>query len=343
MPIKYADQVVARPLRWLWPEILPSGKLALLDGDPDMGKSLIALDLCARLSTGAAFPDGRPSPGPANSLVLSAEDNAADTIVPRLRQLGADIKRIAVWEHERDDEDWPWHFPSDVWKLEAALAQTDARLAVIEPIMAFLDRSIFSGSDQSVRRALTPLIRVADKHCCTLLLQRHLNKQGGGRALYRGLSSIAFVAACRYAMLVGRDPSAAERFVLAPVRHSLTAPPASLSYQIRAAVGGLPALDWLGSSPVTADQLVSGAARFGPSSRAAAFLVNCLAAGPVQRAPDLAGRPESRPEQAHPAARQQGAGHPQQAHPSRRPAPRLLVPGRPGAAPGPEFRLSGAG
>jgi len=67
MPIKYADQIVARAVRWLWPEILPSGKLALLDGDPDMGKSLIALDLCARLSTGAAFPDGRPSPGPANS------------------------------------------------------------------------------------------------------------------------------------------------------------------------------------------------------------------------------------------------------------------------------------
>jgi hypothetical protein len=90
MSIKPASQVVAQVVSFLWPERIPEGKLLLLDGDPDLGKSLIALDLCARLSTGRAFPDGRPGPGPVNALVLSAEDNAADTVVPRLRQLGAD-------------------------------------------------------------------------------------------------------------------------------------------------------------------------------------------------------------------------------------------------------------
>jgi len=52
MPITPAQHVVAQPVTWLWPGRLPLGKLALLDGDPDLGKSLIALDLCARLSTG---------------------------------------------------------------------------------------------------------------------------------------------------------------------------------------------------------------------------------------------------------------------------------------------------
>ncbi len=73
-----------QPVDWLWPGRLALGKLAILDGDPGLGKSLMALDLCARLSTGRPFPDDRPGSGPTNALVLSAEDNPADTITPRL-------------------------------------------------------------------------------------------------------------------------------------------------------------------------------------------------------------------------------------------------------------------
>src|SRR5205807_2970919 len=47
---------------WLWPERIGFGKLLFLDGDPDLGKSLIALGLCARLSTGRPFPGGSPRP-----------------------------------------------------------------------------------------------------------------------------------------------------------------------------------------------------------------------------------------------------------------------------------------
>src|SRR5207248_10338898 len=123
MPITSAGQVVSQAVSWLWPDRLPLGKLLLLDGDPDLGKSMIALDLCARLSTGRPFPDGRPGPGPANSLVLSAEDTAHDTIVPRLGRLGADLGRVAVWQRERDDEKWPWSFPADAGRLDDALGR----------------------------------------------------------------------------------------------------------------------------------------------------------------------------------------------------------------------------
>jgi hypothetical protein len=45
-------------------------------------------------------------------LALSAEDNPADTVVPRLERLGADLRRDFVWERDRDDEDWPWRLPA---------------------------------------------------------------------------------------------------------------------------------------------------------------------------------------------------------------------------------------
>src|SRR5262245_26580611 len=85
-----------QPLSWLWPNRLAEGKLAMLDGDPGLGKSLLALDLCARLTTGRPFPDDSPAPDPAAALLLSAEDGEQDTTRPRLQALGADLDRVFV-------------------------------------------------------------------------------------------------------------------------------------------------------------------------------------------------------------------------------------------------------
>jgi RecA-family ATPase len=74
--------MVPRSIPWLWPQRLALGKLAMLDGDPGMGKSLLSLDLCARLTTGRAFPDNALAPGPANVLILNAEDSPDDILVP---------------------------------------------------------------------------------------------------------------------------------------------------------------------------------------------------------------------------------------------------------------------
>src|SRR5881397_2909601 len=94
MGLRAASQIVARPVAWLWPGRLALGKLAILDGDPGVGKSLLTLDLCARLTTGRPFPDGNLGPGPASAIVVNGEDAAADTIVPRLHALGADLHRV---------------------------------------------------------------------------------------------------------------------------------------------------------------------------------------------------------------------------------------------------------
>jgi hypothetical protein len=282
MAFKPADDIVDEPVSWLWPNYIPADKIGILDGDPDLGKSLIALDLCARLSTGAPFPDGQPGPGPSNALVLTVEDTVTHTVVPRLRRAGADMKRVFVWQHTNESEHWPWHFPTDIERLDDALARTDARLAVIDPVMAFLDDKVNSGSDQSVRRALVPLIQVAESRRCAVLMHRHLNKQGSGKALYRGLGSIAFVAACRFAMLVGHDPRDHSQFVLAQVRNTLAALQPSLAYRIIGTDKTTASVQWLGPNPHSANELLAGKSRQqnNPRDQAAAFLEQFLAAGP---------------------------------------------------------------
>src|SRR5207244_4858991 len=52
------SQIQPRPITWLWPERLPLGKLAILDGDPGIGKPRVTLDLCARLTGRTPLPEG---------------------------------------------------------------------------------------------------------------------------------------------------------------------------------------------------------------------------------------------------------------------------------------------
>jgi hypothetical protein len=281
MPITLANQIVTQPISWLWPGRIPLGKLTILDGNPDLGKSLLSLDWCARLSTGRPFPDSKTICEPAGALVLSAEDDPGDTIVPRLKRLGANMSRVFVWQREREKEDWPWRFPRHLSRLDAALKRTGARLAVLDPFLAFVEEKVQYGNELSVRRVLGPLMNLAVKYQCAILLHRHLNKTVGGHALYRGMGSIALLAACRFAMLVERDPDDASRCVLAQVRHSLSGWQPSLAYQITAAEGALPTVTWLGRSRYSANELLAEAGQqWRPRDRAADFLEEFLAAGP---------------------------------------------------------------
>src|SRR5947207_14663595 len=44
-------------IQWLWPGRIPLGNVTLLVSDPGAGKSLVALDIAARVSRGAPWPD----------------------------------------------------------------------------------------------------------------------------------------------------------------------------------------------------------------------------------------------------------------------------------------------
>src|SRR5262249_43963577 len=152
--VQPASLLTPRDLAWLWPGRLALGKLAMLDGDPGLGKSLLALDLCARLSTGRPFPDGTPGPGPAASIFLNGEDGDGDTPVPRLLSLGADLERAPV---RRCRDAALLRLPGHLDRLDAALRQTRALVVVLDPVVSFLDAGVQIGSDPSVRQALAPL------------------------------------------------------------------------------------------------------------------------------------------------------------------------------------------
>jgi hypothetical protein len=164
--------------------------------------------------------------------------------------------------------------------LDEALSRTRAQLVVIDPIVAFLDASVQSGNDASVRRALTPLARLAAKHRCAVLMIRHLNKKGAGPSLYRGGGSIGFLGACRSGWLIAREPRPPGRCILAQLKNNLASPQTSLAYEVAAQDGASPTLCWRGPCSWTADQLLKMPIHAPSRQRAADFLAAFLEDGP---------------------------------------------------------------
>lgn len=80
----------------------------MLFGFAGEGKSTIALDIAARGSIGRPMPDGYADyGGPFKVLLISYEDDAADTIKPRLVAAGGDPDRVLVVPGVSCDGDEP--------------------------------------------------------------------------------------------------------------------------------------------------------------------------------------------------------------------------------------------
>jgi len=223
--------VEAETVEWLWERRIPLGKITVLDGDPDNGKSVLTTDLAARVTTGRMMPYGFGKTFlQAGVVILSAEDGVGDTIRPRFDAAGGDPSRVVILGN--DD---PFGIPEDLPKLERAIERVGAKLVIVDPIMAFLGENVNSNSDKDVRSALKPLKQLAERTGAAVVIVRHLNKTPGGNVLYRGGGSIGIIGAARSGLIVGPHPHDEELRVLASQKHNLSMPPQSLSYQITSA------------------------------------------------------------------------------------------------------------
>jgi hypothetical protein len=60
--VRVAAEVAAQPVRWLWKDQWALGKISVVAGAANVGKSLVTGDFAARVSVRAAWPDGSPCP-----------------------------------------------------------------------------------------------------------------------------------------------------------------------------------------------------------------------------------------------------------------------------------------
>jgi hypothetical protein len=278
------DQIQPAHVTWLWEPYLARGKLAILDGDPGTGKSFFVCDLAARLSRGGPLPDGKGISRPMGTLLLNAEDNVQDTIWHRLEAAGAAKERVISLNGLGSGTNTPvTQFPRDLDLLSEVIRDHNIQFVSIDPMMAFFPPEVQANNDQCIRQALTPLADLATQTGACIMLTRHLNKAGGPRAIYRGSGSIGIIGAIRTGLFLAMHPEDRDRRLLAMSKTNIGVLGPSLEFKLKELDLLGTALEWLGESDYSANDLCAGSREArAPKAReeAMVWLQEFLANGP---------------------------------------------------------------
>jgi AAA domain/Winged helix-turn-helix DNA-binding len=258
------SDIKSERLYWLWEKRIPRGKLTTLDGDPGLGKSLLTLDLAARVTTGSPMPDG--TRGARGSVILIApEDAVADTIKPRLEAAGGDPSRIRLLNFVRKTDSrtgetypYPFSLSAHLRTLIQIANQTLPILVIIDPLVAVLGLRISVSNDQQVRETLSYLALLAHRNNCAVLIVRHLNKGSSENPLYRGGGSIGIIASARAGLLVVQHPFDEHQRLLVSIKNNLGEKASNLAYQVIADEHGIPSIQWLGTNHYPVASLLRG-------------------------------------------------------------------------------------
>lgn len=224
---EYYATVQRRNVEWMWYPYIPYGKLTIVQGDPGEGKSTFMLNIAALASCGHCMPDGYPLSSPITVVYQCAEDNAADTVKPRLLAAGADCNRVAYIVEDHDE------LTLEDTRLETVVKQTGAKLLVLDPIQSFLPQDGDMQSASRMRLILGRLADMAARQDCAVVLVGHLNKGTGGKQLYRGLGSIDIAAIARSVLLIARDKANPAIRYMQPIKSSLAPEGSALAFSFQ--------------------------------------------------------------------------------------------------------------
>lgn len=277
-------EVGRRRTSWLWRGYVARGEMTILDGEKGVSKSLIIEDIAARFTTGRILPGMEASSGEVQkAIIFTAESSAEKEVGPRLDAAGADVTRVfcPAIRKVRKKAAPEWILPDGAPRFEAAIRESGATIAVFDPINDFLQEDINTNNDASIRRALMPLgVALAETDCGGILI-RHMNKNTGADARFRGAGTTAYQNRARIHLVAARipeelRPSSGAMYGLAIVDNNLMRVDRGTVLAYDVVDSELPASDedndyipmieWHGPCAINANDMVNGSGPKRPAS-----------------------------------------------------------------------------
>ena len=121
-----------KPVKWLWKDMLPKGKLTLLVAQAGYNKSTFAYWLAAQLSRGGI---NQISDEPKRTAIYSTEDTPADIMAPKVARMGGDLHYVDwIGSPERGGGKFQIGNPYHIERLHEAV--DDYSLIVFDPIIS---------------------------------------------------------------------------------------------------------------------------------------------------------------------------------------------------------------
>jgi putative DNA primase/helicase len=267
------SSITTDKLQWLWQNKIPSGNVTLFGGQPGCGKTIVLLDLVARTTTGADWPDGsKNAHGPKDVILLASEDGEADTIKPRLIAAGADMNRVIVIRrmlYEKKDKSSKYkrqfQLDVDILVLKRALKQhPDVALVALDPISAFFG-ACEPNKDKEIRPVMEGIADAMDGTKCAFIGIIHNNKRGDADSISKilGASSVVGVARAVWGFGYDADDKTLRHMLL--VKGNLSEKRTGMSYKLKNTVVQLdngeddhqPMVDWQGETDDDADDMLA--------------------------------------------------------------------------------------
>lgn len=201
-----ADAISLKSVDWLYDKRIPMGSLGLLAGREGLGKSLTLLDIGARITRGTL--DGIYHGQPKTVLLAATEDSWEHVIAPRLTAANADLTRVIRVDVETPEGLDDLSLPVDLSALQQHITERgDVALMMLDPLISRLSGKLDTHKDAEVRRALEPLVRLADVTGMAVIGIIHVNKNVATDPLNTVMGSRAFPAVARFVLFVVEDPN----------------------------------------------------------------------------------------------------------------------------------------
>jgi hypothetical protein len=267
-----ASDIKDEVLEWLWPQRIPLGKVTWLAGKPDCGKSVVAVDIVARVSTGADFPDGRKNEwGPRKVLLGCTEDGLGDTVKPRLRAAGANLDNVLILDNDAigvkkgtSGKQRMLKLSEDIKLLKAILkANPDIILVALDPITGYFG-DVDTNKDKDIRPVMDKLIKTCDEMRVTFVAVMHVNKRSDVDAIHKILGASSVAGGARTAWGFSRDTEDDELCHMSRIKNNLSKDRTGLDYKLESKeveVKGRtlehPYIVWMGVNENTADDLMA--------------------------------------------------------------------------------------
>lgn len=206
LSLRSLGTILSKRTRFLWEKMIPQSAVTLCAGRGGTGKSTFLIWLAAQLNMGTLPGElyGQRVP----VLYVSHEDSLEEVVAPRADANGVirDLfYSLSISSREVGGETVP-SLPEDMPLIRQAIAETGAKLLIIDPITSTL-----SGGDNDkmadVRRVMDPLNAMAAELGVSVIGIAHFRK-GGGSASDLISGSHAWRDAARAVMLFARDEDA---------------------------------------------------------------------------------------------------------------------------------------
>lgn len=198
-----ASEIEIKPIDWIYRNWIARGKIHVIAGKPQTFKTTVMLSVMATISAGYRWPNGDQCP-PGYCLYWSGEDSADDTLVPRLKQMGADLTRIRfITAIDEEGKKRPFSPATDLPAIEKAIAAMEwpPCFIGIDPIAEMAGKAN-SNANAEMRAAMQPFFDLCDRRHIAGFGVHHLTKGSAGKdPLERLTGSIAFGAVPRIVWL----------------------------------------------------------------------------------------------------------------------------------------------